>query len=60
MPKTDAQVSGRHANFLINTGDAKASDFMALIGEVRRRVAESKGVELQLEVEPWGSFDSSS
>jgi UDP-N-acetylmuramate dehydrogenase len=45
-----AQVSGKHCNFLINLGGAAASDIEALGEEVRRRVREKCGVTLQWEI----------
>ena len=45
-----ACVSDKHANFIVNTGDAKAADIEALIEHVRRTVQEKFGVELQPEV----------
>lgn len=45
-----AEVSEKHANFIINTGSATAADIEALIAEVRARVKAQQGVELQLEV----------
>ena len=45
-----AQVSTRHANFIVNRGGATASDVLALIDEIRRRVREASGVELELEL----------
>lgn len=47
-----AEVSGRHANFIYNTGGATAGDILALITEVRRRVFEKSGVYLELEQIP--------
>ncbi len=46
----DAQVSELHCNFLINRGQASAADIEALGEEVRRRVKESAGVELEWEI----------
>ncbi|HHV61816.1 MAG TPA: UDP-N-acetylmuramate dehydrogenase [Firmicutes bacterium] len=46
----DAQVSPKHANFIINLGNAKASDVMALMEEVRLRVFERFGVVLEPEI----------
>jgi UDP-N-acetylmuramate dehydrogenase len=46
-----AQVSEKHTNFLINTGDATSGDIEALGEEVRRRVRENSGVELQWEIQ---------
>lgn len=45
-----AQVSEKHTNFLINTGDATASDIEGLGEEVRRRVFEQSGVRLEWEI----------
>ncbi len=45
-----AQVSPKHANFIINTGSATAKDIEALIEFVAHRVAEVHGVTLQHEV----------
>jgi UDP-N-acetylmuramate dehydrogenase len=45
-----AEVSPKHANFIINTGGATAADIEALISEVRATVAGCHGVTLQFEV----------
>lgn len=45
-----AAVSEKHANFLVNTGDATADDLRSLIEHVQRVVAERTGVQLQREV----------
>jgi len=45
-----AQVSTKHANFIINTGDASAADIEDLIAYVRTEVARRHGVELCTEV----------
>ncbi len=49
-----AQVSEKHTNFLINTGNATSSDIEGLGEEVRRRVRESSGVELEWEIQRVG------
>jgi UDP-N-acetylmuramate dehydrogenase len=49
-----AEVSGKHANFIINTGKATAADVEALIDLVRDEVAARHGVRLQLEVHVLG------
>jgi UDP-N-acetylmuramate dehydrogenase len=49
-----AQVSEKHCNFLINTGDASAADIEALGEEVRRRVRETQGVALEWEIKRIG------
>jgi UDP-N-acetylmuramate dehydrogenase len=45
-----AVVSDKHANFIINTGDATAADIEALIAHVRAVVEARHGVSLDLEV----------
>ncbi len=49
-----AQVSEKHANFLINTGHATSSDIEGLGEEVRRRVKETQGVGLEWEIQRVG------
>jgi UDP-N-acetylmuramate dehydrogenase len=49
-----AQVSEKHCNFLINTGGATAADIEGLGEEVRRRVREASGVELEWEIRRLG------
>ena len=49
-----AQVSEKHTNFLINTGDATSADIEGLGEEVRRRVGESQGVALEWEIKRVG------
>ncbi len=49
-----AQVSEKHTNFLINTGEATAADLEALGEEVRRRVKEKSGVTLEWEIKRVG------
>jgi len=49
-----AQVSEKHCNFLINTGDATAADIEALGEEVRARVKAKFGVELEWEIKRVG------
>lgn len=46
----EAQVSEKHCNFLINLGEATATDIEALGEEVRRRVREKTGVQLEWEI----------
>ena len=50
----DAQVSEMHCNFLINRGSASAADVEGLGEEVRRRVRENSGVELEWEIKRIG------
>ncbi len=44
-----AEVSPKHANFVINTGDATAADIEALIAHVRNEVERQQGVSLRAE-----------
>jgi len=46
----DAQVAPWHGNFVINAGHATASDIRSLVDEVRRRVREKTGFDLEPEV----------
>ena len=45
----DAQISEKHAGFIINRGNATASDVLRLIALVKQRVYETAGVELECE-----------
>lgn len=45
-----AQVSEKHSGFVINKGNATATDVLNLIKEVQKRVFESSGVMLETEV----------
>jgi UDP-N-acetylmuramate dehydrogenase len=51
----DAQVSERHANFFINAGQASAADMLLLMANVRERVREAYGVNLENEVVVWNA-----
>ena len=50
----DAQVSEKHANFLINLGDATAADIEGLGEEVRKRVLAKSGISLEWEIKRVG------
>jgi UDP-N-acetylmuramate dehydrogenase len=52
-----AQVSEKHTNFLINTGDATATEIEALGEEVRKRVLEKSGVTLEWEIKRVGLLE---
>ncbi len=45
-----AQMSPKHPNFLINTGDATAADLEGLGEEVRKRVFQNSAIELEWEI----------
>ena len=49
-----ARVSDKHANFIINTGDASAADIEQLIDHVRSVVERIHGVRMQTEVRVLG------
>lgn len=49
-----AQVSDKHANWILNVGEAKAADLLALIERVRATVLERSGVALELELQVIG------
>jgi len=46
----DAEVSMKHANFVVNRGQARAADVTALIGKVRSAIRRLTGVRLDLEL----------
>lgn len=46
-----AEVSKKHANFIINKGSATGKDIKTLIEEIRRKVKEQTGIELKVEQE---------
>ena len=45
-----AQVSEKHAGFVINKGGATATDIITLIADVQKKVYEDSGVHLEPEV----------
>lgn len=51
-----AMVSEKHAGFIINTGDATASDIYELINYVKEKVFKTSGVVLETEVRLIGKF----
>ncbi|MBX3039538.1 MAG: UDP-N-acetylmuramate dehydrogenase [Bdellovibrionaceae bacterium] len=51
-----AQVSLKHANFIVNVGGAKASDILSVIEHVQKTVKAQKGVDLHTEVIKLGLF----
>jgi UDP-N-acetylmuramate dehydrogenase len=50
----DAEISTAHANWLVNVGKARASDFLALIELARQSVLERFAIRLELEVKVIG------
>jgi len=51
----DAQISERHANFIVNLGAATAANVNSLIERARRRVHEEFGIHLETEVKRWAA-----
>jgi UDP-N-acetylmuramate dehydrogenase len=53
-----AQISEKHTNFIVNTGNATAEDVRKIIAEVRKRVNEKFHILLETEVVFLGEFDT--
>jgi UDP-N-acetylmuramate dehydrogenase len=54
VQKGGAQVSNRHANFIVNQGEARARDVLFLMNLIRTRVRKQFGILLEPEVRLWG------
>ena len=54
LRKGDAQVSEKHCNFLLNTGNATSADIEALGEDVRAKVLAHSGVTLEWEIQRVG------
>jgi UDP-N-acetylmuramate dehydrogenase len=52
----NAQVSELHANFIVNLGNAKASDICSLIEHIKTVISDRDGVVLETEVKMIGHF----
>ena len=48
-----AEISDRHANFIVAEEGTSSADVLALIEHARTKVAEQFGVDLELEIEIW-------
>ncbi|MBV8316045.1 MAG: UDP-N-acetylenolpyruvoylglucosamine reductase, partial [Planctomycetaceae bacterium] len=48
-----AEVSDRHANFIVAQPGASASDVLHLIDQIRQRVWQQFGYELELQIQIW-------
>ena len=55
----DAQISPQHANFIVNRGQARANDILALIRLAQEKVSQKFGVRLELEIEVLGNHHNS-
>lgn len=51
-------ISDKHANFLINTGNADPDDFLKVISDIRKTVFEQTGIKLQPEIRLWFSKET--
>jgi len=49
----EAEISDRHANFIVTTPGAKSDDVLRLIDLARSKVSEQFGVDLELEIKIW-------
>lgn len=49
----NAEISDRHANFIVSHTGATAKDVQRLIDLARSRVSEQFGVSLELEIQIW-------
>lgn len=54
LSRGKAEVSTRHANFIINNGGASAGDILYLIEEIEERVKKNFGIKLEREIEILG------
>ena len=51
-----AQVSSKHAGFIVNKGDATAEDILSLINKIKDEVYKISGVQLEVEPRFLGEF----
>ena len=49
----EAEISDRHANFIVTSPGAKSDDVIRLIDLIRSKVSEQFGVDLELEIKIW-------
>lgn len=54
-----AMVSEKHANYIVNTGNATAADILSLLDLVKREVKRTLGVDLEPEIKILGKRDNS-
>lgn len=54
LRRGDIEVSRLHVNFFINKGKGTASDFLSLMEDVKERVRNSSGIELEEEIKVLG------
>ena len=51
MKVGDAQISQKHCNFFVNNGNAKSEDLEKLIYQVKKKVLDKTGINLELELQ---------
>ena len=51
MKVGDAQISDKHCNFFVNNGNAKSEDLEKLIYQVKKKVLNKTGINLELEIQ---------
>jgi UDP-N-acetylmuramate dehydrogenase len=56
MTRGDIHVAGYHANLIYNAGSGSAADLRAVIGELKTRVRDRFGIEVEEEVQYVGQF----
>jgi len=47
----DAQISEKHANFIVNLGSASSKDVLELINLAKEKVKDKFGIELKKEIQ---------
>ena len=52
----DAEVSTKHAGFIVNKGNATANDIFKLIGKIQERIKTYYNINLEPEIKIWGKF----
>jgi UDP-N-acetylmuramate dehydrogenase len=61
MCRGDAQVSHRHANFIVNNGQATSEDILFLINVIKKSVYDKTGYQMAVEaklITPYGEIKS--
>ena len=51
MKSGNAHISEKHCNFFVNDGNAKSSDLENLIHQVKSKVLNKTGIDLELELQ---------
>ncbi|MBW2599178.1 MAG: UDP-N-acetylmuramate dehydrogenase [Deltaproteobacteria bacterium] len=51
----DAEISGKHGNFIVNMGNAKAGDVITIINTVQKKILSERGILLETELKIIGN-----